>query len=247
MLEGAAWPPFLCTRLVIRPSSSRPRRLRVLHGVAATGPQTQRTAARSPQVRPIGWAEATPLVVRLEQVLPESLRAIPPSERPARWPEWLANRRNELAARVAQGDEDSVVNLLLFGTSFTKEPRITSSLLKELDQRGRPATHRFRTRSSATINDGLPIWSRPPPIPARVRECSEVRRVLATTGHDLSTPAGRRSSIDYLFASLARVREEAARLAADLEAVRRVADATTISPSARASSETVGSRVIPRS
>ena len=103
--------------------------------IAAAGPQTRRTTADSPLVRPIDWAEATPFVERLEQALPESLRAITPSERPARWPGWLANRRKELAARVAQGDEDAVVNLLLFGTSFTKEPRITSSLLKELDQR----------------------------------------------------------------------------------------------------------------
>ena len=197
-------------------------------GIAAAGPQNRRTPASLPRVRPIGWAEAAPFVERLEQALPESLRAIPPPERPARWPGWLANRRKELAARVAQGDEDSVVNLLLFGTSFTKEPRITSSLLKELDQRwkaGNQSVQDTLVRHYQRRAADLVAAAAAPGAGERMRD---VRRVLATNGHDLSTPAGRRSSIDYLFASLARVREEAAKLAADLEAARRAADATTM-------------------
>jgi SAM-dependent methyltransferase len=54
----------------------------------------------------------------------------------------------------------------------------------------------------------------------------EVRRVLAVHGHDLATAAGRRSAVDYLVANVARVAEEAARLAAGLEALRGAPDAT---------------------
>src|SRR4029077_2323022 len=37
-----------------------------------------------------------------------------------------ASRRDrEIRARVARGEEDSVVNFLLFGVTFTKQPRIT--------------------------------------------------------------------------------------------------------------------------
>jgi CheR methyltransferase, SAM binding domain len=50
---------------------------------------------------------------------------------PSEWPEWIAEADRQTRARVAQGDEISVVNLLLFGTSFTSEPRITSAQLNQ--------------------------------------------------------------------------------------------------------------------
>jgi hypothetical protein len=47
------------------------------------------------------------------------------------WQEWIAAADSSTRARVRQGDEISVVNLLLFGTSFTNEPRITSAQLDD--------------------------------------------------------------------------------------------------------------------
>ena len=172
MLEGGRTAPLFYAQA----PSFVPRR-HCRHGCECRRDRRRRTGRPGgrlpvrPPVRPIDWAEATPLVERLEQALPESLRAIPPSERPARWPGWLANRRKELAARVAQGDEDAVVNLLLFGTSFTKEPRITSSLLKELDQRWKAGDQSVQDTLVRHYQRRAPIWSRPPPIPARVSVC----------------------------------------------------------------------------
>lgn len=46
---------------------------------------------------------------------------------PARdWNRWIAAADAATRARVAQGDEGSIVNFLLFGTSFTSQPRITT-------------------------------------------------------------------------------------------------------------------------
>src|SRR5262245_40611310 len=95
----------------------------------------QRTSIASPSIHPTTWAEARPIVEHPETALPRSLAEIPPAQRPARWPVWLAGQRKALTVRIAQGDVDSVVNLLLFSTSFTKQPRITAKLLRELDQR----------------------------------------------------------------------------------------------------------------
>jgi hypothetical protein len=39
------------------------------------------------------------------------------------WPEWIARHDREIRRRLQPGDEDTVINWLLFGTSFTKEPR----------------------------------------------------------------------------------------------------------------------------
>ncbi|MGQ0554177.1 MAG: hypothetical protein ACT4PU_13270 [Planctomycetota bacterium] len=41
----------------------------------------------------------------------------------AEWPAWIAERKADVSARLQHGDEDSVVNFLLFGTSFTSAPR----------------------------------------------------------------------------------------------------------------------------
>jgi hypothetical protein len=37
----------------------------------------------------------------------------------------VSRRDTEIRARLAEGDEDSVINFLLFGVSFTTQPRIT--------------------------------------------------------------------------------------------------------------------------
>jgi hypothetical protein len=55
----------------------------------------------------------------------------------------------------------------------------------------------------------------------------DVRRVLVAHGHDVTTEAGRKSAVGFLFTNLARVGEEAAKLASELEAARRTADPTT--------------------
>src|SRR5207237_6879094 len=39
------------------------------------------------------------------------------------WPGWVARRNAAIRGRVEQGDEDSLINLLLFGTTFTALPR----------------------------------------------------------------------------------------------------------------------------
>src|SRR5687767_6564384 len=53
-----------------------------------------------------------------------ALGETPPSA--ADWPRWIASSDEVTRARVAEGDETSIVNFLLFGTSFTREPRITA-------------------------------------------------------------------------------------------------------------------------
>jgi hypothetical protein len=50
-----------------------------------------------------------------------------PSER--EWRRWITAADASTRARVVQGDEASIVNLLLFGTSFTSQPRITTAQL----------------------------------------------------------------------------------------------------------------------
>jgi hypothetical protein len=84
-------------------------------------------------VAPIPFAEATQIFQALrEDLLPEVFRARTPRELEAMWTRWVETRDAAIRGRVAQGDEDSLINLLLFGTTFTRRPRPTDSELEAL-------------------------------------------------------------------------------------------------------------------
>src|SRR5215471_2782134 len=65
------------------------------------------------------YASVKPVLDRTD-VLPADLKN--PNE--AKWKAWSQQQDKAIRARLQQGDLDSMVNLLLYGTSFTKQPRI---------------------------------------------------------------------------------------------------------------------------
>jgi SAM-dependent methyltransferase len=71
----------------------------------------------------IAYEDARPVLERLAAILPAELAGIPAADREAAWPGWVSRRDREIRARLAQGDEDSIANFLLFGTTFTRLPR----------------------------------------------------------------------------------------------------------------------------
>lgn len=74
----------------------------------------------------IPYADARSILdVLRSDLLPPELRAATPVERQAIWPDWVARRDGDIRARLARADEDSLLNLLLLGTTFTRHPRVT--------------------------------------------------------------------------------------------------------------------------
>ena len=70
----------------------------------------------------VPYSDVAPIFDALRaDLLPEDLRD--PATREPRWTEWITKHDGAVRARVTAGDEDSIVHLLLFGTSFTKAPR----------------------------------------------------------------------------------------------------------------------------
>src|SRR5713226_6897279 len=85
--------------------------------------EQSRAAAGKTSAANIPYADAKPILqVLREDLLPAELRSKTPAELEAVWPDWVSRRDATIRARVEQGDEDSVVHFLLFGTMFTKEP-----------------------------------------------------------------------------------------------------------------------------
>ena len=72
-------------------------------------------------------AETKPILgPRGEELLPAELRAKTSDELESAWPGWVSRQDAQIRARVERGDEDSIVNFLRFGVTFTKLPRSTN-------------------------------------------------------------------------------------------------------------------------
>src|SRR5262245_38913126 len=96
-------------------------------GHAGTLPEL--TAQTTKQFTP--YSEAQPIFDALRSdLLPAELRDA--SSRETSWPAWVRQHDSAIRARVAAGDEDSIIHLLLFGTSFTKVPRASERDLAAL-------------------------------------------------------------------------------------------------------------------
>src|SRR5207247_1843359 len=50
-----------------------------------------------------------------------------PAEIESAWPAWVSQHDAKIRARLERGDDDSIVNLLLFGVTFTTQPRTKTS------------------------------------------------------------------------------------------------------------------------
>ena len=82
-------------------------------------------AAVTAPARYVRYAEAAPILSELAVAgaLPPELSSLTNAQREAAWPAWIERHDKDVRARLEQGDEDTIVNWLLFGTSFTSRPR----------------------------------------------------------------------------------------------------------------------------
>ena len=64
-----------------------------------------------------------PILTELRGKLPPELNTLTAAQLESAWPGWIARHDQQVRARLEQGDEDTIVNWMLFGTSFTSRPR----------------------------------------------------------------------------------------------------------------------------
>jgi SAM-dependent methyltransferase len=80
----------------------------------------------------VPFEDARPVLQLLAHLLPTELSDKGAASIEVFWPQWVRQSDANIRARLAQGDEDSLVNLLLFGTSFTTQPRITARQIETM-------------------------------------------------------------------------------------------------------------------
>ncbi|HEY4359771.1 MAG TPA: hypothetical protein VGN17_02325 [Bryobacteraceae bacterium] len=78
------------------------------------------------------YATVKRVLDQADDLLPAELKN--PGE--AKWNAWSREQDKAIRARLQQGDLDSMVNLLLYGNSFTKQPRIKVENLTEASKAG---------------------------------------------------------------------------------------------------------------
>lgn len=90
-------------------------------------------------VVPISYEQAKPSLAAYPDQRPAALRGKSDAQIAAAWPAWVAKHNAEIRARLVRGDEDSIVNFWLYGTSFTKAPRATEQDVARLGSRDKIA------------------------------------------------------------------------------------------------------------
>jgi hypothetical protein len=162
-------------------------------------PASDSTAVRTTRIT---YAEAKGVFRELrEDLLPAELRGKPPADIEAMWPDFLARRDAAIRARVDRGDEDSIVNLTLFGVMFTRQPRTDMREILKLIGDGRAGELIRGQPVQARLNDVVGGIASPG-TNERLQFAADVAKRL---GFDPATQSGRSALRTYLEQSIRRV------------------------------------------
>src|SRR6188474_684873 len=76
------------------------------------------------QARFSAFAEVRDVLAALAAILPQELKAADAAAAEQVWTSWATRQDRSIRSRLQRGDEETIVNWLLFGTTFTKLPRV---------------------------------------------------------------------------------------------------------------------------
>ena len=137
--------------------------------------------------------------------LPPELNTLTPAQLEAAWPDWIARHDREVRARLEQGDEDTIVNWMLFGTSFTSRPRAVLGAVESGAAGDRElVVRRTIELISARLDDLLAALAAPGTDERRLF----ARALLQRKGLRFAAAADRDAAREYLRAAVVRVASE---------------------------------------
>jgi hypothetical protein len=161
------------------------------------------------------YADVRAVLTALAEILPAELKGRDQTALSKAWDDWALRHDREIRSRLERGDEDTVVNWLLFGTSFTSRPRaVFESSPTDAAQLVELVTARTRDLIVALQSPGSD------------ERRLFARQLLERKGYRLQTPVDRDRLGQHLLAEVARVAGEQAGYARDLGDIRRLDDTT---------------------
>jgi hypothetical protein len=158
-------------------------------------------AATAAPARFVRFSEARPILTELAAAVPPELARLTPTQVEQEWPGWLERHDREIRARLEQGDEDTVVNWLLFGTSFTSRPRAVLGTVESGAAGDREVVQRTIELIAARLDDLVAALA----VPGRDQRRLFARGLLQQKGFRFATEADRDAVRKYLLAAVIRV------------------------------------------
>ena len=153
----------------------------------------------------VRFGEARPILSELSGRLPPELNTLTPAQMEKTWPGWIDRHDREVRARLDQGDEDTIVNWMLFGTSFTSRPRAVLGAVESGAAGDRELVLRRTIELiSARLDDLLKALASPGVDERRLF----ARALLERKGLRFTTVAGREAARGYLRSAVVRVASE---------------------------------------
>ncbi len=163
------------------------------------------SAALAPQDRPapvtraIPYADARSVIEAFGARLPAELAGKSSADLESAWPGWIERRDTAIRSRLHRGDEDSIVYLWHYGTSFTKLPPVTERNIATLG--GASALESIVLSRMEDLITGI--------VSTRADERLQFTRdVVERKGIDPATAAGKAQLRLYLMALRQRVLAE---------------------------------------
>jgi len=159
--------------------------------------------------------EARPVLAAAGSFVPAELRGSAVPLGSAAWDRWVRAHDAATRARVALGEDDSLAYLLVFGTSYTRAPRLTGSLADTFastpaEARTAPTLDALVAQAMNTRLDDLIAGMRRPGENERL---AWAQAAVQRRGIRLDTPKGRQTARVFLLENYARVSRESAELA----------------------------------
>lgn len=174
-------------------------------------------AETAPRVQFIPYSDARVIFEGIPTAAPEPLKGMSSEERAAAWPKWVVERDREIRGRLEQGEEDTLTNFLLFGTSFTHQPRVTLAVLDRAQAKPESALDSESAFGALVRARAVDLVKA-----AAENEPSErlrfAKTVIERNGASLANSAGKSKTEDYLVRHLVQVLQEYDRYAELLEA-----------------------------
>lgn len=159
--------------------------------------------------------DAAPVIEASGDNTPTELRNLSGSNAGSIWDKWVRKSDAEIRNRLEQGDEDSIVNLLLFGTSFTKQPRLTEKEITKLArERSENAPQLFQAVLQRRLDDFVFALAKKQ---NQERLAFAKNHLVRKLRVDITTDNGKQASKSFLIKSVQRVFNESSGFASLIE------------------------------
>jgi hypothetical protein len=156
------------------------------------------------------------VLVALADVIPPELKQTDAAAG-TRWSEWAARHDREIRARLAAGDQETIINWLLFGTTFTSRPRVP---LADTQPVGRISDADLAN----LIGDRAADLATALASPGQDERRLFARDLFVHQGYQLGKPADRLRLIQHLLTLVTQVLADRAKYARETEAIRNLPD-----------------------